>query len=71
MKKWKGVALSPDNERKAKPEPAAQSKPKEIDAVQKENVKPEPPEDSTGDEPTVCNVLPKTSSKIPIVTKTA
>ncbi|XP_026733175.1 uncharacterized protein LOC113497692 isoform X2 [Trichoplusia ni] len=56
LKKWKGVALSPDNERKAKPEPAAQSKPKEIDAVQKENVKPEPPEDSTGDEPTIVTV---------------
>lgn len=53
LKKWKGVALSPDNERKMKVEPPPPPKPKEFEAVQKENVIPEPPVDQTSTEPTV------------------
>ncbi|CAH2108496.1 unnamed protein product [Euphydryas editha] len=57
LKKWKGVALSPDNERKAKPIPTeVPPKPKEVDIVQKENVKPEPPVVATSTEPTVRHV---------------
>lgn len=56
LKKWKGVALSPENERKLKVEPPAPPpKLKEIDEVQKENVKPEPPMNNEAyTEPTVC-----------------
>lgn len=58
MKKWKAVALSPDNERKVKLEPSLPPplKPVEIvDVVQKENIKPDPPSDDPGSfgEPTV------------------
>ncbi|XP_075974926.1 uncharacterized protein LOC142975760 isoform X2 [Anticarsia gemmatalis] len=67
LKKWKGVALSPDNERKnivppkvqavePPPPPPPPMKPAEIDTVQKENVKPEPPKDSTSNEPTIVTV---------------
>ncbi|PZC75962.1 hypothetical protein B5X24_HaOG205303 [Helicoverpa armigera] len=56
LKKWKGVALSPDNERKVKTEPPPLPKPKEIDPVQKENVKPETPKDNTCNEPTIVTV---------------
>ncbi|XP_022814674.1 uncharacterized protein LOC111348327 isoform X2 [Spodoptera litura] len=56
LKKWKGVALSPDNERKVKTDPPLQPKPKETDPVQKENVKPEPPIDDTCNEPTIVTV---------------
>ncbi|XP_045447533.1 uncharacterized protein LOC123655824 [Melitaea cinxia] len=57
LKKWKGVALSPDNERKAKPIPTeVPQKPKEVDIVQKENVKPEPPVEATSTEPTIVTV---------------
>lgn len=57
MKKWKGVALSPDNERKVKIESPVEFKPKEIDTVQKENVKPDPPHGDTSAEPTVSEKL--------------
>lgn len=56
LKKWKGVALSPDNERKVKTDPPPQPKPKETDPVQKENVKPEPPKDEPCNEPTIVTV---------------
>ncbi|CAG4973762.1 unnamed protein product [Parnassius apollo] len=54
LKKWKGVALSPDNERKMKPE--AQPKPKEVEAVQKENIQPDPPVEYVDNEPTIVSV---------------
>lgn len=64
LKKWKGVALSPDNERKnlvpqksLPVEPAVQPKAIEIDTVQKENVKPEPILDNTSNEPTVSTLF--------------
>lgn len=56
MKKWKGVALSPDNERKVKiqpPPPPPPPKPVENDPVQKENVKPDQAKRETSNEPTV------------------
>lgn len=56
LKKWKGVALSPDNERKVKTDPPPQPKPKETEPVQKENVKPEPPKDEPCNEPTIVTV---------------
>nr|XP_026499982.1 uncharacterized protein LOC113403518 isoform X2 [Vanessa tameamea] len=57
LMKWKGVALSPDNERKAKSIPIeVPSKPKEIDIAQKENVKPEPPVEAISTEPTIVTV---------------
>ncbi|XP_050346779.1 uncharacterized protein LOC126771099 isoform X2 [Nymphalis io] len=57
LMKWKGVALSPDNERKAKLIPAEDpNKSKEIDIAQKENVKPEPPVEAISTEPTVVTV---------------
>lgn len=63
LKKWKGVALSPDNERKnqmpPKPPPMeipVPVKPKEIDPVQKENIKPEPLQEDTSTEPTIVTV---------------
>ncbi|CAH0714566.1 unnamed protein product, partial [Brenthis ino] len=57
LKKWKGVALSPDNERKAKPIPGEiPPKPKEIEPVQKENVEPEPPVEAPSTEPTIVTV---------------
>ncbi|XP_049868253.1 uncharacterized protein LOC126368367 isoform X2 [Pectinophora gossypiella] len=63
LKKWKGVvALSPDNERKMKieapPPPPAPPlvKVKDVDSVQKENVKPDPPNDTTSTEPTIVTV---------------
>ncbi|XP_026752143.3 uncharacterized protein LOC113512452 isoform X2 [Galleria mellonella] len=53
LKKWKGVALSPDNERKTmEPQPAV----KDIDAVQKENIKPEDPTGEASTEPTIVTV---------------
>ncbi|GBP37111.1 Tyrosine-protein phosphatase non-receptor type 13 [Eumeta japonica] len=54
LKKWKGVTLSPDNERK----PMLETKPKEDHAVQKEkeNVKPESPNQETSKEPTIVTV---------------
>ncbi|KAG6445753.1 hypothetical protein O3G_MSEX004023 [Manduca sexta] len=55
LKKWKAVALSPDNERKAKPE-LPSCKPKEVDTVQKENVKPESQMDNPSLEPTIVTV---------------
>ncbi|KAJ0175755.1 hypothetical protein K1T71_008914 [Dendrolimus kikuchii] len=56
LKKWKGLALSPENERKLKMEPPAPPKLKEIDTVQKENVKPEPITDDACTEPTIVTV---------------
>lgn len=56
LKKWKGVALSPENERKLKTESPALPKNREIDNVQKENVKPEPPKDGASTEPTIVSV---------------
>ncbi|XP_047513173.1 uncharacterized protein LOC125055023 isoform X2 [Pieris napi] len=56
LKKWKGVALSPDNERKIKPLVTdAIPKPK-IDTVQKENINPEPPVEAESTEPTIVTV---------------
>ncbi|XP_061379934.1 uncharacterized protein LOC116768414 isoform X1 [Danaus plexippus] len=60
LKKWKGVALSPDNDRKAKP-PTSEIPPKpmeakEIETVQKENVKPDQPVEATSTEPTIVTV---------------
>ncbi|KAL4713345.1 hypothetical protein ACJJTC_006813 [Scirpophaga incertulas] len=55
LKKWKRVALSPDNERKAKGPPLPQ-KPKDIEAVQKENVKPNSQNEQTSTEPTIVTV---------------
>ncbi|XP_048480730.1 uncharacterized protein LOC105380288 isoform X3 [Plutella xylostella] len=53
LKKWKGVTLSPDNERKSIVKPPAN----DADAVQKENIKPDPPpEFNTNTEPTVVTV---------------
>ncbi|XP_013180222.1 PREDICTED: uncharacterized protein LOC106126858 isoform X2 [Papilio xuthus] len=54
LKKWKGVALSPDNERKMIPE--TQPKPKVMDVAQKENVKPGPPQENVNNEPTIVTV---------------
>ncbi|XP_069356269.1 uncharacterized protein [Maniola hyperantus] len=56
LKKWKGVALSPDNERKAKPFPEVAPKPAKIDTAQKENIKPEPPVEAPSTEPTIVTV---------------
>ncbi|XP_045495325.1 uncharacterized protein LOC123694068 isoform X2 [Colias croceus] len=58
LKKWKGVALSPDNERKVKlPVVETQTpKPSELETVQKENIKPEPPVETTSSEPTIVTV---------------
>ncbi|KPI92875.1 Tyrosine-protein phosphatase non-receptor type 13 [Papilio xuthus] len=64
LKKWKGVALSPDNERKMIPE--TQPKPKVMDVAQKENVKPGPPQENVNNEPTV-NDENVTSMKTPEV----
>ncbi|KAJ2950156.1 hypothetical protein O0L34_g11510 [Tuta absoluta] len=65
LKKWKGVALSPDNERKVKiqapppppppPAPPMLPKPKEVEPVQKENVKPETSQENCS-EPTIVTV---------------
>ncbi|KAL0831491.1 hypothetical protein ABMA28_002288 [Loxostege sticticalis] len=44
------------NERKMKVEPPPPPKPKEFEAVQKENVIPEPPVDQTSTEPTIVTV---------------
>ncbi|XP_038214446.1 uncharacterized protein LOC119834197 isoform X2 [Zerene cesonia] len=58
LKKWKGVALSPDNERKVKlpvVETQAQPIPTELEPIQKENVKPEPPVEASS-EPTIVTV---------------
>ncbi|XP_072938604.1 uncharacterized protein [Epargyreus clarus] len=52
LKKWKGVALSPDNERKVKIEPAKAPEP---EPVQMENVDPEPSENMSS-EPTIVTV---------------
>ncbi|XP_045534505.1 multiple PDZ domain protein isoform X2 [Papilio machaon] len=54
LKKWKGVALSPDNERKMLPE--TQLKQKDVDIAQKENVKPVPPQENVNNEPTIVTV---------------
>lgn len=62
LKKWKGVALSPDNERKMIP--VVQPKPKEVDIAQKENVKPGPPQEIVNNEPTVCNLTFKISTQL-------
>ncbi|KOB75084.1 putative multiple pdz domain protein, partial [Operophtera brumata] len=54
MKKWKGVALSPDNERKAKTDMAPLPPPPiliENDSIQKENIDPEPTMDELNTEP--------------------
>ncbi|XP_039751424.1 uncharacterized protein LOC120627486 isoform X2 [Pararge aegeria] len=57
LKKWKGVALSPDNERKVKPFPAeVLPEPAEIDTTQKENIKPESPVEAFSTEPTIVTV---------------
>ncbi|XP_013185226.2 uncharacterized protein LOC106130842 [Amyelois transitella] len=59
LKKWKGVALSPENERKVvKMEVPALPQPilKETDIVQKENIKPDEPTDNTNTEPTIVTV---------------
>jgi hypothetical protein len=52
LKKWKGVALSPDNERRVK-DPPPPPKAREIDPVQKENVEPDYDNGETSTEPTV------------------
>ncbi|XP_012548702.1 uncharacterized protein LOC101743084 isoform X2 [Bombyx mori] len=58
LHKWKGVALSPDNERKVKTESIQNQRkpPIVIDAAQKENVKPETTNDVTNTEPTIVTV---------------
>ncbi|XP_053612565.1 uncharacterized protein LOC128676465 isoform X2 [Plodia interpunctella] len=59
LKKWKGVALSPENERKVVTmdvPPPPQPILKITEAVQKENIKPEEPKDNTSTEPTIVTV---------------
>lgn len=60
LKKWKGVALSPDNERKVKPFPVdVPPTAVESDIAQKENIKPEAPVEAPSTEPTVRSFAPK------------
>ncbi|KAM3963732.1 inaD-like protein isoform 2-T2 [Aphomia sociella] len=54
LKKWKGVELSPDNERKKMEPPPLVVK--AIDSAQKENIKPEDSTDETSTEPTIVTV---------------
>ncbi|XP_059055548.1 uncharacterized protein LOC131849485 [Achroia grisella] len=54
LKKWKGVALSPDNERKTMEPPPPMVK--DIHTVQKENIKPEDLTDDASTEPTIVTV---------------
>ncbi|CAK1540669.1 unnamed protein product [Leptosia nina] len=57
LKKWKGVALSPDNERKVKPLVTdVLPKPVQTEVVQKENIKPEPAEPASTEAPTIVTV---------------
>ncbi|XP_052739314.1 uncharacterized protein LOC112047259 isoform X2 [Bicyclus anynana] len=57
LKKWKGVALSPENERKVKPFPVeTQPVLADIDTAQKENIKPETPVEASSTEPTIVTV---------------
>ncbi|XP_041981749.1 uncharacterized protein LOC121735107 isoform X2 [Aricia agestis] len=55
LKKWKGVALSPDNERKVKTPIEEKPKPADIE-VQKENINPSPEKDTIDAEPTIVTV---------------